>query len=74
MDLAPLKLLSSMVTRELVNCPYVGALPPAIQSITMFSGAVSRSGRDPAGARALLEFMASPDVTDVKLRHGMQAA
>ena len=62
---------------ELLNCPgieVVGALPPAIQSITVFSGGISTGCTDPASARALLDFMASPGVADVKLRHGMEAA
>lgn len=62
---------------ELLNCAgveVVGALPPAIQSITVFSGGISTGCGDPGSARELLEFMASPAVTDVKLRHGMEAA
>jgi molybdate transport system substrate-binding protein len=52
----------------------IGPLPPAIQSITVFSGAVAADCGDPEAARALLEFMASTAVLDIKIRHGMEAA
>lgn len=51
----------------------VGLLPPAIQSITTFSGGISAGCSDPAAARALLSFMASPLVASVKQRCGMEA-
>jgi molybdate transport system substrate-binding protein len=51
----------------------VGLLPPAIQSITTFSGGISVGCSDPAAARALLSFMASPMVASVKQRCGMEA-
>ena len=62
---------------ELTNVPnieVVGPLPPAIQSMTTFSGGISVSCADPAAARELLTFMASPAATAAKLRHGMEAA
>jgi molybdate transport system substrate-binding protein len=62
---------------ELKNVPnieVVGPLPPAIQSITTFSGGISLSCVDPAAARQLLAFMASPATAAAKLRHGMEAA
>jgi molybdate transport system substrate-binding protein len=62
---------------ELKNVPdieVVGALPPAIQSITTFSGGISVGCADPAAARQLLAFMASPATVSAKLRHGMEAA
>ena len=52
----------------------VGPLPPAIQSITVFSGGVSLGCGDPDAARALLRFMASPEVSGIKKRYGMEAA
>jgi molybdate transport system substrate-binding protein len=52
----------------------VGPLPPAIQHITIFSGGISVGCGDPAAARALLSFMASPVVAGVKQRHGMEPA
>ena len=62
---------------ELKNVPNVevlGPLPPEIQSMTIFSGGISVSCADPAAARTLLEFMASPATAAAKLRHGMEAA
>jgi molybdate transport system substrate-binding protein len=62
---------------ELLNLPgiaIVGSLPPAIQHITIFSGGISVGCGDPAGARALLSFLASPLVAGVKQRHGMEPA
>jgi molybdate transport system substrate-binding protein len=62
---------------ELTNVPnveVVGPLPPAIQSMTTFSGGISVSCADPAAARRLLEFLASPATAAAKLRHGMEPA
>ena len=49
----------------------LGPLPPAIQIVTTFSGAVGAHSRLPVGARALLAFMASPAAAETKRRHGM---
>lgn len=51
----------------------LGPLPPAIQSMTVFSGGVARASADPQGARALLNWMAAPSTADVKRRFGMEA-
>jgi molybdate transport system substrate-binding protein len=59
---------------NVANIQIVGPLPASIQSITIFSGAVSFGCGDPDAARALLRFMASPEVSDIKKRHGMEAA
>src|ERR1700730_2925726 len=62
---------------ELKNVPnieVVGPLPPAIQSMTTFSAGISDSCADPAAARQLLAFMASPTTAATKLRHGMEPA
>lgn len=59
---------------ELLRAPGIqvaGPLPPAIQSITIFSGAIAAISGQPEAAQALLGFMASPDVADCKERHGM---
>jgi molybdate transport system substrate-binding protein len=52
----------------------IGPLPPAIQSITIFSGGVAVTSANADAARALLEYMASPAASAVKQRHGMEAA
>ncbi|HLZ97652.1 MAG TPA: substrate-binding domain-containing protein [Steroidobacteraceae bacterium] len=62
---------------ELTNVPnveIVGPLPPAIQRMTTFSGGISVASLDPAAARLLLEFMASPATAGAKLRHGLEPA
>jgi molybdate transport system substrate-binding protein len=52
----------------------VGSLPDAIQSMTVFSGGVGASSDAPEAARALLAFMAAPEVAELKRQHGMSAA
>jgi molybdate transport system substrate-binding protein len=62
---------------ELINLAgidVVGALPPAIQSITVFSGGVAAVSSQVEAARAVLKFMASPVAADAKKRHGMESA
>jgi molybdate transport system substrate-binding protein len=39
----------------------LGAVPEEVQSITVFSGGVAVSARSPAEARALLDYLASPE-------------
>ena len=51
----------------------IGMLPPEIQSLTTFSGGVARTSTQPDAARRLLDFMASPEVAEVKRDHGMSA-
>ena len=60
--------------QSLAGIEILGALPPAIQLITVFSGGVSTHSDDPQAARALLQFLASPAVAPVKLRFGMEGA
>ncbi len=60
---------------ELLNVPgieVVGPLPPAIQTLTTFSGGISVHSAAPGSARALLDYMASPVTSAVKRRHGME--
>jgi molybdate transport system substrate-binding protein len=59
---------------NLAGITVVGPLPPAIQTITIFSGGVSAISAQPEAARAVLRFMASPAATEVKRRQGMEAA
>jgi molybdate transport system substrate-binding protein len=59
--------------QNLAGIQVVGPLPPAIQSMTVFSGGVSAASTDPAAARALLQFMAAPATSDVKQKYGMTA-
>jgi molybdate transport system substrate-binding protein len=62
---------------ELANLPgieVVGPLPPPVQTMTTFSGGIAATCPRPEAARALLVFLASPEATDVKRRHGMDPA
>ena len=52
----------------------LGTLPPAIEFITIFSGAVCTASSRPEAVRAMLAFMASPAADAAKLRHGMTPA
>ena len=52
----------------------LGTLPPAIEYITTFSGAVCATSGQAEAARALLAFMASPGAAATKRRHGMEPA
>jgi molybdate transport system substrate-binding protein len=61
---------------ELMNLPGItvlGPLPDAIQNLTVFSGGICASSGSPAAARQLLQYLASPQVAQIKLQHGMQA-
>jgi molybdate transport system substrate-binding protein len=51
----------------------VGLLPAGIQLTTTFSGGVACTSTQPDATRSLLEFMAGPDVIEVKRRQGMEA-
>jgi molybdate transport system substrate-binding protein len=62
---------------ELMNLPGVdvlATLPPACEIVTTFSAALCVTASDPAQARALLAFLRSPALDDLKRRHGMDAA
>jgi molybdate transport system substrate-binding protein len=61
---------------ELMSLPgieVIGPLPAGIQTITIFSGGISNGCARPDAARALLDYLASPSVTETKRRHGMDA-
>jgi molybdate transport system substrate-binding protein len=62
---------------ELMSLPgieVIGPLPPAIQTITVFSGGISSGCTQPQTARALLDYLAAPAVAQTKSRHGMETA
>ena len=52
----------------------VGPLPPGVQIVTTFSGAVCSASRHVDGARDLLAFIASRGAESAKRRHGMEPA
>ena len=60
---------------ELIDLPgvdVVGMLPPEIQEVTVFSGAVCVVSTRRAATEALLAFIASPVADATKRRHGME--
>jgi molybdate transport system substrate-binding protein len=62
---------------ELAGAPGIaiaGPLPAEVQSSTVFSGAIGGRAADPAAARALLEFLASPALAALKRAHHMDPA
>lgn len=50
----------------------LGMLPPSIQTLTVFMGAVAATASAPALAREFLAYAASPEADAVKVRHGME--
>ena len=51
---------------------FVGPLPPEIQRITVFAGAVHAASAEPDAARELLEFLASPEHASLLQKHGLE--
>lgn len=60
--------------KNLAGIDVLGPLPPAIQTITTFSGGISGISSQPEIARALLVYMAAPSAAELKQQHGMDAA
>jgi molybdate transport system substrate-binding protein len=52
----------------------LGPMPAAVQITTTFAGGICRTATQPAVARELLAFMASPAAAEAKRRNGMEAA
>ena len=62
---------------ELINLSGIevlGPLPPAIQSMTVFSAGIAKSCQSPDAARRVLNYMASPSTAALKRRFGMEPA
>ena len=62
---------------ELLNVPgidIIGPLPTEIQSVTVFSVGLSSIDRNFDEARALVDFLTSPETDAAKRRHGMEPA
>jgi molybdate transport system substrate-binding protein len=62
---------------EMIDVPgidIVGMLPPEIQEVTVFAGAVCSASARHEAAAALLAYLASPDASAAKRRHGMESA
>jgi molybdate transport system substrate-binding protein len=52
----------------------LGLLPVDIEFVTTFSAGLCARAMHVAAVRAMLAFMTSPEVADVKRRHGMEPA
>lgn len=62
---------------ELIDKPgidVVGLVPSEIQSVTIFAGGISALSARPEAARALLDFLASPQTAEAKRRFGLEPA
>jgi len=62
---------------ELMDVPgvdVIGPLPPEVQVVTTFSGAICASSKRPEAVRALLSFLASSAADAAKRRRGMEPA
>ena len=57
---------------EMKDVQKLGGLPPEIQRYVNFSAGVSASSKEPAAARALLEFMMSPEAAAVAKGKGLE--
>jgi molybdate transport system substrate-binding protein len=60
---------------ELINLAGIqvlGPLPAGMQLTTIFSGAVACASTQAQAASALLRYLASPEVRDIKPRFGME--
>lgn len=60
---------------ELMHVPgvaIVGALPDAVQAVTVFAAAVSAVARDRVAAARFLTYLASPRFAHIKREHGME--
>ncbi|MBR8140245.1 substrate-binding domain-containing protein [Burkholderia cenocepacia] len=64
-------------TSELMHVPgvaIVGALPDAVQAVTVFAAAVCAVAHDRVAAARFLAYLASPQVAHIKREHGMEPA
>ena len=62
---------------ELMHVPgieIVGALPPEVQAVTVFTAGVSKLSSHPEEARALVAYLTSPGAEAVKRNYGMEPA
>jgi molybdate transport system substrate-binding protein len=60
--------------KNLAGIQVLGPLPPAIQTLTVFSGGIVTASANPDGARALLAFLNTPVTVATKKHHGMEPA
>jgi molybdate transport system substrate-binding protein len=59
---------------DLDGIEIIGPLPEVIQTITVFTAGVGTRAEDPAGARAFIAHLISPETEAAKQKLGMEAA
>jgi len=52
----------------------IGPLPPDLQQITVFSGALHSAAKEPDAAAALARFLTAPASADILKKHGLEPA
>ena len=57
---------------EVPGLDYVGPLPAEVQRVTVFSAGVAMSAKNPAAARALIEFFASASGRETMAKSGLE--
>ena len=60
--------------RQVAGIDIVGPLPAEIQTMTVFSGGVPSSAKEPEAARALMQFLVSAEAAPTIRKHGMEPA
>ena len=51
---------------------YIGPLPPEVQKVTVFSAGIAAGAKQPAAARSLIQFLASPAVVPAITKSGLE--
>jgi molybdate transport system substrate-binding protein len=51
---------------------YVGPLPSGAQKITVYSAGIGAAAKEPAAARALIQFLASPAAAAAVTKSGLE--
>ncbi len=62
--------LSELLHQESVDV--LGPMPPGVEIVTIFAGAVCTRSIQPYDAQALLAFLCAPETAPIKQRHGLQ--
>jgi molybdate transport system substrate-binding protein len=57
----------------LAGVTLLGGMPPGLEIVTTFAGAVGARSGQPAAAQALLDFLTQPGTAALKRAHGMDA-
>jgi hypothetical protein len=61
-------------THRLDGLDYVGPLPAEIQKITVFSAGVTSDAKEPAAAKALIQYLSSPEAYATIKKTGLEPA